>query len=206
MQIHNYMTGPLSVNTYLVVDEETNKGFLVDPGGKDKGLLEYVKNNNIEIEYIILTHGHGDHICGLESYKDTWPKALIVAHEEERELLLDAKKNFSSMTCGRAISVTADIYVKDGDTLTTGQIEMKFLFTPGHTQGGMSIYAGDSLFSGDTLFAQSIGRTDFPGSSFAALKRSIEEKLYTLPPTTKVYPGHMGPTTIGVEKEQNPFV
>ncbi|MFA7661131.1 MAG: MBL fold metallo-hydrolase, partial [Anaerovoracaceae bacterium] len=101
MQIHNYMTGPLSVNTYLVVDEETNKGFLVDPGGKDKGLLEYVKNNNIEVEYIILTHGHGDHICGLESYKDTWPKALIVAHEEERELLRDAKLNFSTMTCGR---------------------------------------------------------------------------------------------------------
>jgi len=206
MQIHKYMTGPLSVNTYLVVDEETNKGFLVDPGGKDKNLLEYVKGNNIDVEYIILTHGHGDHICGLEAYREAWPEARVVAHEEERQLLSDPGLNFSSMTCGRPISVTADLYVKDGDIIKAGQIEMKFLFTPGHTPGGMSIYAGDSLFSGDTLFAQSIGRTDFPGSSFSALKRSIEEKLYTLPNETRVYPGHMGPTTIGIEKEQNPFV
>lgn len=206
MKIYRYVTGPLSVNTYLVVDEETNKGFIVDPGGEDIDLLEFVKENNIEIEYIILTHGHGDHICGLESYQKAWPKASLIVHEEERELLSDPRKNYSTMTCGRPLSFTADHYVQDGEILKAGGLEIKFVFTPGHTPGGMCVYVGDSLFSGDTLFARSIGRTDFPGSSFAALKKSIEEKLYTLPADTMVYPGHMEPTTIGIEKEQNPFV
>jgi glyoxylase-like metal-dependent hydrolase (beta-lactamase superfamily II) len=206
MKIYRYVTGPLSVNTYLVVDEETNKGFIVDPGGEDIDLLEFVKENNIEIEYIILTHGHGDHICGLESYQKAWPKASLIVHEEEHELLSDSRKNYSTMTCGRPLSFTADHYVQDGEILKAGGLEIKFVFTPGHTPGGMCVYVGDSLFSGDTLFARSIGRTDFPGSSFAALKKSIEEKLYTLPADTMVYPGHMEPTTIGIEKEQNPFV
>ncbi len=206
MQVYRYMTGPLSVNTYLAVDEETKKGFIVDPGGKDNNLLEYVKDNGIQIEYIILTHGHGDHIGGLSDYKNAWPEALVVAHKEERQLLSEPKMNFSAETCGRPISITADRYVKDGEEMEIGQLTLKFLFTPGHTPGGMSVYVGDSLFSGDTLFAGSVGRTDFPGSSFDALKQGIEEKLYTLPNETKVYPGHMGPTTIGREKEQNPFV
>jgi hydroxyacylglutathione hydrolase len=206
MKIYRYVTGPLSVNTYLVVDEETNKGFIVDPGGEDIDLLEFVKENNIEIEYIILTHGHGDHICGLESYQKAWPKASLIVHEEEHELLSDPRKNYSTMTCGRPLSFTADHYVQDGEILKAGGLEIKFVFTPGHTPGGMCVYVGDSLFSGDTLFARSIGRTDFPGSSFAALKKSIEEKIYTLPADTMVYPGHMEPTTIGIEKEQNPFV
>ena len=206
MKIYRYVTGPLSVNTYLVVDEETNKGFIVDPGGEDIDLLEFVKENNIEIEYIILTDGHGDHICGLESYQKAWPKASLIVHEEEHELLSDPRKNYSTMSCGRPLSFTADHYVQDGEILKAGGLEIKFVFTPGHTPGGMCVYVGDSLFSGDTLFARSIGRTDFPGSSFAALKKSIEEKLYTLPADTMVYPGHMEPTTIGIEKEQNPFV
>ena len=206
MMSYRYVSGPLSVITFLVVDEETNKGFIVDPGGEDIDLLEFVKENNIEIEYIILTHGHGDHICGLESYQKAWPKASLIVHEEERVLLSDPRKNYSTMTCGRPLSFTADHYVKDGEILKAGGLEIKFLFTPGHTPGGMCVYVGDSLFSGDTLFARSIGRTDFPGSSFAALKKSIEEKLYTLPADTMVYPGHMEPTTIGIEKEQNPFV
>ena len=206
MQIYNYMTGPLSVNTYLVVDEKINKAFIVDPGGKDKALFKLVRENNIEIDYIILTHGHGDHICGIDDYRQQWPHAKIVAHEKEEPLLMDPNKNFSSVTCGFPISVRADILVKDGDELMLGDSAIKFLFTPGHTPGGMSIYVEGSLFSGDTLFAGSIGRTDFPGSSFKELKRSIEDKLYTLPKETRVYPGHMGPTTIGSEKEHNPFV
>ena len=158
MKIYRYVTGPLSVNTYLVVDEETNKGFIVDPGGEDIDLLEFVKENNIEIEYIILTHGHGDHICGLESYQKAWPKASLIVHEEEHELLSDPRKNYSTMTCGRPLSFTADHYVQDGEILKAGGLEIKFVFTPGHTPGGMCVYVGDSLFSGDTLFARSIGR------------------------------------------------
>jgi glyoxylase-like metal-dependent hydrolase (beta-lactamase superfamily II) len=206
MQIYNFLTGPLSVNTYLVVDEKTNMGFMVDPGGEDKKLLQLVKDTNIEIKYIILTHGHGDHICGINSYKNIWPEALVVAHEAEKMLLNNANKNFSTMTCGFPLSFDADIYVKDEEELNVGELTLRFLFTPGHTPGCMCIYAGNSLFSGDTLFAGSVGRTDFPDSSFKELKSSIEGKLYTLPEDTKVYPGHMGFTTIGNEKEHNPFV
>jgi glyoxylase-like metal-dependent hydrolase (beta-lactamase superfamily II) len=206
MQIYNYLTGPLSVNTYLVVDEESNKGFIVDPGGEDKRLLKFVDENNIEIDYIILTHGHGDHICGIDSYRRAWPLAKVVAHENEIPLLKDAKKNYSSMTCGFPVTLTPDIAVKDGDELLLGREKLSFFATPGHTPGGMSIYTEGSLFVGDTLFAGSVGRTDFPGSSFNELKQSIEEKIYTLPDDTKVYPGHMGPTTVRYEKEHNPFV
>jgi glyoxylase-like metal-dependent hydrolase (beta-lactamase superfamily II) len=206
MKIHRYITGPLAVNSFLVVDEATNKGFLIDPGGADRKLLKFVSDNNVKVEYIVLTHGHGDHICGLKAYQNAWPDAKVIAHEEERQLLLDAKMNHSTVTCGYGLSITADRYVKDGEQISVGELTVNFLFTPGHTPGGMSVYVGDCVFSGDTLFAGSVGRTDFPGSSFSALKRSIEDKLYVLPANTRVYPGHMDYTTIGTEKEQNPFV
>lgn len=206
MQIKHYISGPLGVNCYLVVDEPTNKAFIVDPGGENEKLINYVEKNNIKVEYIILTHGHGDHIGGVERYKNIYPTAKIIAHEEEKELLDDPKLNHSKFICGKSISITADQYVKDGETLNVGNLELKFLFTPGHTPGGMCIYVENSLFSGDTLFSQSIGRTDFPKSSFTTLKKSILDKLYVLPDDTDVYPGHMGTTTIGIEKEYNPFV
>lgn len=206
MKIYKYLTGPLSVNTYLTVDEDSKKAFLVDPGGEDKNLMRFVLENKLDIEYIILTHGHGDHICGISSYMAAWPDAKIVAHEAEVELLADAKKNFSRMTCGKTVEVEVDMPVKDGDKLKVGNLDLSFYHTPGHTKGGMCIHVGDILFSGDTLFQGSVGRTDFPGSSFEELKKGIEEKIYTLPDNTEVLPGHMGSTKVGIEKEHNPFV
>ncbi|HZK02074.1 MAG TPA: MBL fold metallo-hydrolase, partial [Anaerovoracaceae bacterium] len=145
-------------------------------------------------------------ICGIDIYRKAWPNAKVVAHEKEIPLLKDPGKNATKIFCGISISVNPDIAVKDDDELELGNHIIKFLFTPGHTPGGMSVYVKGHLFSGDTLFAGSIGRTDFPGSSFKELKQAVEKKLYTLPDNTKVYPGHMGPTTIGNEKENNPFV
>ncbi|MBR0596657.1 MBL fold metallo-hydrolase [Sinanaerobacter chloroacetimidivorans] len=206
MIIKNYLSGPLSVNSYLVVDEKTKKAFIVDPGGHNVNMVSNIKENGYHIEYIILTHGHGDHIGGVPAYQKEFPGAKLVAGKLEQEMLRNAKMNFSQELSGIPVSLNPDILVADGDTLMVGNLELKFLFTPGHTVGGISILAEDALFSGDTLFAQSIGRTDFPGSSFAAIKSSIENKLYTLPDQTTVYPGHMGTTTIGFEKENNPFV
>jgi len=206
MQINHYISGPLGVNCYLVTDERTRKAFMVDPGGINKKLVDFVRENGISLEYIILTHGHGDHIGGVEGYRAEFPEVQLIAHEMEKDLLADPKMNHSRMTCGTEISLNADRYVKDGETLVVGNMELKFIFTPGHTPGGMCIYVGNALFSGDTLFAQSIGRTDFPGSSFASIIRSIKEKLFALPDETEVYPGHMGNTTIAIEKEYNPFV
>lgn len=207
MRITNLPSGMLSVNTYLAVDEETNKGMIVDPGGYNRALTNAVNENGTDIEYIILTHGHSDHICGVNEHKAEFPNAKIVAYKDEEEMLLNPEMN-QSIAFGKPYTVKADILVSDGDELKLGNLDMKFIHTPGHTKGGMCIYIEKAgvLFSGDTLFCQSIGRTDFPGGSYAEITDSIRNKLFKLPDNTNVFPGHMGTTNIGFEKENNPFV
>lgn len=207
MKITNLPSGMLQVNTYLAVDEETKKGFIVDPGGYNPVLTKTVKEENADIEYIILTHGHSDHICGVREHLEDFPGAKVVAHADEEPMLHDVKFNFSA-EFGMPYTIDADIYVNDGDSLKVGNMELEFFHTPGHSPGGMCIYAVKDgvLFSGDTLFRQSVGRTDFPGCSFKDLADSIRQKLFVLPDETQVFPGHMGPTQIGFEKRNNPFV
>ena len=207
MRITNLPSGALQANTYLVVDENTNEGFIVDPGGYNKVLTKEVQENNIKIKYIILTHGHSDHICGVNEHKADFPDAKVVAYKDEEAMLEDPNLN-QSPGFGMPYSTKADILVNDGDELRVGDATWKFIHTPGHTTGGMCIYveAGKALFSGDTLFCQSIGRTDFPGGSYREIMDSIRKKLFLLPDDTNVFPGHMGPTSIGFEKENNPFV
>lgn len=207
MRITNLPSGALQANTYLVVDENTNEGFIVDPGGYNKVLTREVQENNIKIKYIILTHGHSDHICGVNEHKADFPDAKVVAYKDEEAMLEDPNLN-QSIGFGMPYSTKADILVNDGDELKVGDATLKFIHTPGHTPGGMCIYveAAKALFSGDTLFCQSIGRTDFPGGSYREIMDSIRKKLFLLPDDTNVFPGHMGPTSIGFEKENNPFV
>ena len=205
MIIKKFITGPLAVNCYFIGDEMTKKGFIVDPGGLNADMTRFITENGFSISHIILTHGHSDHIGGVKAYADMFG-AKIVAHEAEAKILNNASSNFSREVYGKSIEMDADIYVNDQTTLDVGGIHLKFLHTPGHSPGGMCILAGKHLFSGDTLFAESIGRTDFPYSSFNDLMSAVHAKLFTLPDDTKVYPGHMGETTIGHEKEYNPFV
>lgn len=207
MNITCMPSGALGVNTYLAVDEGTKEGFIVDPGGHNPKLTEKVKSEGVDIKYIILTHGHSDHICGVNDHMKDFPDAKVVAYEAERPMLEDARLNQSTMF-GTPQTVSADIWVKDGDELKLGDHTLKFMHTPGHTPGGMCVYIADEhvLFSGDTLFCQSIGRTDFPGGSFRDLADAVHNKLFVLPDNTTVLPGHMGATTIGFEKGNNPFV
>ncbi len=207
MRITNLPSGALQANTYLVVDENTNEGFIVDPGGYNKVLTKEVQENNVKIKYIILTHGHSDHICGVNEHKADFPDAKVVAYKDEEAMLEDPNLN-QSPGFGVPYSTKADILVSDGDELKVGDVTLKFIHTPGHTEGGMCIYVEEAkaLFSGDTLFCQSIGRTDFPGGSYREIMDSIRKKLFLLPDDTNVFPGHMGPTSIGFEKENNPFV
>ncbi|MEG0292220.1 MAG: MBL fold metallo-hydrolase [Anaerovoracaceae bacterium] len=206
MKVRNIGTGPLMVNTYLAYDEDTKKGFIVDPGGYSKDLELFIAKENIEIEYIILTHGHGDHIGGVFEHLNDHSNAKVVASVDEVPMLVDPNSNMTTQTHGRAISIKPDIEVWDGETMMVGNMELKFIMTPGHSPGGMCILVDKVLFCGDTLFRDSIGRTDFQGGSFKELKESIHSKLFVLDPDTQVLPGHMGPTTIGHEKENNPFV
>lgn len=207
MRITNLPSGALQANTYLAVDEKTNEGFIVDPGGYNKVLTKEVRDNDVKIKYIILTHGHSDHICGVNEHKAEFPDAKIVAYKDEEAMLENPNLN-QSPGFGVPYSTKADILVSDGDELKVGDVTLKFIHTPGHTEGGMCIYVKDAkaLFSGDTLFRQSIGRTDFPGGSYKEIMDSIRKKLFLLPDDTNVFPGHMGTTSIGFEKENNPFV
>lgn len=207
MRITNLPSGALQANTYLAVDEKTNEGFIVDPGGYNKVLTNEVRDNDVKIKYIILTHGHSDHICGVNEHKAEFPDAKIVAYKDEEAMLENPNLN-QSPGFGVPYSTKADILVSDGDELKVGDVTLKFIHTPGHTEGGMCIYVKEAkaLFSGDTLFRQSIGRTDFPGGSYKEIMDSIRKKLFLLPDDTNVFPGHMGTTSIGFEKENNPFV
>ena len=206
MKIVNIPTGMLQTNTYLVCDETSRLGFIVDLGGYSKELKNIIEKNDIQIQYIVLTHGHGDHIGGVQEHLKDFPDAKVVCSRAEEKMLLDPELNEAHHFGPEKVSFKPDILVDDGDTLTVGNMTMKFIMTPGHTEGGMCILIDDVLFSGDTLFCRSIGRTDLAGGDFRTIMESIKKKLFLLPDETQVLPGHMGPTTIGFEKENNPFV
>ena len=206
MKIVNIPTGMLQANTYLVCDETSRLGFIVDLGGYSKELKNIIEKNDIQIQYIVLTHGHGDHIGGVQEHLKDFPDAKVVCSRAEEKMLLDPELNEAHHFGPEKVSFKPDILVDDGDTLNVGNMTMKFIMTPGHTEGGMCILIDDVLFSGDTLFCRSIGRTDLAGGDFRTIMESIKKKLFLLPDETQVLPGHMGPTTIGFEKENNPFV
>ena len=205
MDLKLFYTGPMQVNTYLCVDEDTKKGFIVDPGGPSRAMDSYIQSHGYDIEYIVLTHGHGDHICGVPHCKELFG-CPTAGSSKDNYLFNDANENMSAAFTGQRIEFTPDVDLKDGDTLTVGSMTLKIMETPGHTLGGISILVDNILFSGDTLFADSIGRTDFRGGSFEELKKSVHEKLFILPDDTHVLPGHMGQTNIGHEKKYNPFL
>lgn len=204
MKVKNIPSGPLMVNTYLVWDD-TNKGFIVDPGGLNEKIINSIEEENIDLEYIILTHGHCDHIGGVLAVQEKY-NCKIVAARAELPMLEDHRINMSRDFFGKPVEFTPEILVDEGDTMEIGNMVLHFIMTPGHSEGGMCIRIGRVLFSGDTLFHGSVGRTDFIGGSMKVLVNSIKEKLFVLPDETKVFPGHMGSTTIGFEKENNPFV
>lgn len=203
MYIKNFPSGPLQANSYLVWDD-TKEGFMVDLGGFNEKIVTWIEREGIKLKYIILTHGHCDHIGGVN-----WMKSLtgakVVAAADELEMLEDSRINMSS-AFGDDITITPDVLVGEEDNLKVGKMTLEFILTPGHSKGGMCIKVGKVLFSGDTLFNSSVGRTDFYGGSMETLTKSIREKLFVLDDDVKVYPGHMGTTTIGYEKEHNPFV
>lgn len=198
-------TGPLQANCYLLYDKEGGEAVIIDPGYNGKEFIEILNKKNLKLKYIILTHGHGDHIGGVAELLSTFKTELLI-HKDDEEMLTDKIKSGTVIIGYPDVNVSATVFIKDGDELSLGDEKLIIIHTPGHTKGGVSILTGNKLFVGDTLFFGSVGRTDFPGGSFEELKNSIQNKLFTLSEDVIVYPGHGGATTIKREKNSNPYV
>lgn len=197
--------GIYQANCYVLYDEKTNETAVIDPGGDFSEIRSYIEANALKVKYIIITHGHGDHIGALNELKK-YTDAVLCIHKEDQEMLKSSRLNFSTLMGYPAVTMKADKLLEDGDILELGDIKLNIIHTPGHSRGGICIYCGSSLFSGDTLFAGSIGRTDLSGGSYDEIIASIKDKLLVLPDDTAVYPGHGPSSTISNEKSNNPFL
>jgi hydroxyacylglutathione hydrolase len=200
--------GTLYTNCYIVSCSETKEALIIDPGFEEKKdaekVLKEVKQQDLHVKYIVNTHGHPDHIGGNRIIKEA-TNALILIHEYDAPMLTDAARELPMPFGLQMMSPPADKTLHEGDLIRTGKTTLRVLHTPGHSKGSISLLGNNIIFTGDTLFAGSIGRYDLPGASYKEIMHSIK-RLATLPEHVKVYPGHGPTTTIGKEKNSNPFL
>ena len=204
LEIHQLPVGEMQSNCFLVVDPKTGKALLIDPGADGQKIEQWIRAKNAEVECALLTHGHADHI-GANAFVKEQLKVPIGIHEKDSDCLSDPMVNLSAFFAPLT-APPADFFVEEGTFDRWSGPELQILHTPGHSPGSISILGDGWVICGDVLFKGSIGRTDFPRSNLHQLQNSIREKLMVLPPDTVVYPGHGAPTTIGEEKETNPFL
>lgn len=203
--VKNFIAGQLENNIYLVMDEKTKKAVLIDASSNIPEISKTIKDLKADVEYILLTHGHFDHIMGLNSLKETLNSKAVI-HKDD--LVISDNINEYTRLFGLPDSdaPSYDLYIKDGDIIPVGDMKIKVIHTPGHTEGGVCYLIDDKLFSGDTLFRESVGRTDLFGGSFEKLSDSIKNKLFKLNDKITVFPGHGPITTIGYEKKYNEII
>lgn len=203
MLVKNIVVGPLSVNCFIIADEKTKKAIVVDPGDEPDMIMDIIKKNNLIVEYIICTHGHFDHVGAVSDIKKE-TGANILIHKEELVIYSAARDMAAFWGYDIDPLPEPDGFVRDGDTISLGDLQFKVLHTPGHSPGGICLYSNNILITGDTLFEGSVGRTDFYGGDIEKLKKSFK-RLMELPDDTRVLPGHGSETTIGREKRENMF-
>lgn len=206
MKVEKFVLGSMATNSYLIENEKTKELVIVDPATCPEYVVGHVKSMGYTPRAILLTHAHFDHVMGI----DGWVKEFdipVYLHEDEKEILEDPALNLSTVF-GKTYSYNKVKVLRDGEVLEAAGFSFKVIHTPGHTKGGCCYYEEkeEVLISGDTLFHGSVGRSDFPTGSMATLVKSIREKLFTLPDTVMVYPGHDSLTCIADEKMYNPFV
>jgi glyoxylase-like metal-dependent hydrolase (beta-lactamase superfamily II) len=207
MNVRVFLNGPFEENCYLVWSSGSSLGFLIDPGSGPEKLLAECRSAGFQPSLILATHAHVDHVGAVAALKEATGAAFAMhpGDEGHLEMLEDA---YAYYGMGSTKRPSVERRLEEGDEVEAGGLKLKVLHTPGHSPGSVCFYhaTSETLFSGDTLFHRSVGRYDFPGGSREALQASIQSKLYALPDSVKVYPGH-GPTTnLGDEKRLNPFV
>lgn len=201
---------PFAENTYIAHIGGRNDCLIIDPGFDPEAIFDYLMQHGLTPAAIVCTHGHSDHIAGNWAVKKRWPECPIVIGEGDAEKLTNSKLNLSAAFGFNITSPPADQTLSEGDQFKAAGIELDVYETPGHSVGHIVLVCKQpspwQVFGGDVLFNGGVGRTDFPDGSFEMLRDSIHDKLFTLPEDTIVLPGHGESTTIGHEKQTNPFV
>ena len=206
--IHEILpVGPLQCNCSIVGDETTHEAIVIDPGDDIEDVLNLIRRHNLTVKQIVITHAHIDHVGGAMKLRQA-TGAPILLNQNDYTLLkmLDAQAAWIGMKPPGKVDI--DQSVEPSDVIRAGNLAANVLHTPGHTEGSVCLYfpAEKTLIAGDTLFAGSIGRTDLPGGSFEKIIRSLHDTVLALPDDTVVVPGHGPLTTIGSERESNPFL
>lgn len=209
MKIKTFVFNSFQVNTYLI-QNNSNEAIIIDPAcyneAEQNELKKYVEDNGLTVKMALSTHGHIDHILGNKFVQRTFNCPLF-AHKDSEMYYKHAPSYGSVFSLDTSDIGYPDGELNDGQEIELGELKIKIIYTPGHAEGSVCIYLPEEkvLFSGDVLFQMGIGRTDLPGGNYEILMRSINEKLFVLPNETVVYPGHGPSTTIGAEKNENPF-
>jgi hydroxyacylglutathione hydrolase len=209
VKIDRLILGDYETNCYVLRNSGRDADCLIIDTGLDaEPLLDFLEQNKLTPAVLILTHGHADHIAGVEPLRKKFPAIAVYIHKLDAEMLTNAAGNLSVLAGISLTAKKADHFVEEGDIIDKIQIKLRVIHTPGHTPGGICLYCEKDgiIFVGDTLFAGSIGRTDFPNGDMHQLVSGIKKKLFALPEDTIVYPGHGPETSIGQEKADNPFL
>ena len=209
MDVEQLKVGSFEVFCYIVSCPKTKEALVIDPAGDEEKIVGRIEQKDLNLKYIVNTHGHADHTSGNAKIKDL-TGAKIIMHEIDNQIFTSDEGIKMSMQWGLTPSPPADITVKEDDQIVAGDVSLKVIHTPGHSPGGICLLGDNNLFTGDTLFVGGIGRTDLPGASTAQFMKSIKEKLLVLPGDTIVWPGHdYGPrpsSTIDIEAKTNPWL
>jgi hydroxyacylglutathione hydrolase len=199
--------GPLACNCSVIGDDASREAMVIDPGDNIDEVMALITKHSLKVRQIVITHAHIDHVGGAMKLRQLTGAPILLNQNDQALLkMLDVQATWIGVAPPGKVEI--DQSVTTGDALKVGSIEASVLHTPGHTEGSVCLYfpAEQKLIAGDTLFAGSIGRTDLPGGDFKKIIRSLHEKLLSLPDETVVVPGHGQLTTIGEERESNPFL
>ena len=202
MILKTYIEPPIDNNNYLIIDENSKEAALIDCSAVDDNIRLELEEQGAKLKYILLTHGHFDHIAGIRPN----PDMQIIMHKKDLNWLNKVNNYLPMFGMPEMTVPKINRYVDDGDIINLGSTKIKVIHTPGHTQGGVCYLADGKLFSGDTIFRESVGRCDLEGGDFEQIVESIENKIFTLPPQTLIYPGHGKMTSVEWEKEHNRFL